>query len=111
MGHNHDITHHAVKFGLSSRSFIFRGGGRTSAAGAFAPMDFQQRVHCTRSDEELPLKWPLASHRKHFLVQKMRYIFLDLGDEGTPLLPSKINAPILSSPWRHPCIFLTLNFY
>ena len=51
-------------------------------AGAFAPVKFQQWVHCTRPDEELPLKWPLASHRKHFLVQKMRYIFLDLEDEG-----------------------------
>ena len=36
----------------------------------FAPVNLQQWVHCTSPDGELPLKWPLASHRKHFLVQK-----------------------------------------
>ena len=32
---------------------VTRGGGRTGAAGAFAPVNFWQRVHCTRP--EVPL--------------------------------------------------------
>ena len=30
-----------------------RGGGRTGAAGAFAPVNFWQRVHCTRPEGHL----------------------------------------------------------
>ena len=33
------------------------GGGSTVAAGAFAPVNFEQRVHCTRPDEELSHFW------------------------------------------------------
>ena len=29
---------------------VIRGGGSTGAAGVFAPINFQQRVHCTRPD-------------------------------------------------------------
>ena len=39
-----------------------RGGGSTGAVVAFAPVNFQQRVHCTRPDEELSCKWPLWTH-------------------------------------------------
>ena len=41
---------------------------RTGAAGAFAPVNFQQRVHCTRPDEELSNKWPMFSLKRSFSV-------------------------------------------
>ena len=48
-----------------------RGGGSTGAAGAFAPVNFKQRVHCIRPDEELFYKWPYFSLKMSILVQKM----------------------------------------
>ena len=35
------------------REILCRGGGSMGAAGVFAHVNFQQRVHCTRPDEEL----------------------------------------------------------
>ena len=37
------------------------------AAGAFAPVNLKQRVHCTRPDEELPYKWIYFSLKMSFL--------------------------------------------
>ena len=37
------------------------GTVRIGAVGAFAPMNFQLRVRCTRPDKELSLKLPLVS--------------------------------------------------
>ena len=37
---------------------LSRSGGSTGAVGAFAPVDFQQWVQCTRPDKELSYKWP-----------------------------------------------------
>ena len=45
------------------RQYNVRNSGSKGAAGAFAPVNFKQRVQCTRPDEELSHKWP-------FLVQK-----------------------------------------
>ena len=44
------------------------------AAGAFAPVNLQQRVHCTRPEEELSYKWPFFSLKRTFLVQKIHAI-------------------------------------
>ena len=58
------------------------------AAGAFAPINFQQRVHCTRPDEELSYKDLYFSLKMSFLVQKMLHNFEFLGC-GITLLPLK----------------------
>merc|ERR1711978_639861 len=76
----------------SNFNSFYRGGGRTGAVGAFAPVNFQQRVHCTRPDEELSYKWPyfslkmsFLSPKRSFLVRKMWYNFGFLGCGITPL--------------------------
>ena len=48
-----------------------RGGGSTGAEGAFAPVNFQQRVQCTRPDEELSYKWPFFARKGGFWSKKM----------------------------------------
>ena len=53
---------------------ITRGGGSTGAAGAFAPVNFQQRVHCTRPDEELSYKWLYFSLKMSFLSPKLKIL-------------------------------------
>ena len=55
-------------FFFSYRFFFQLSGGSTGAAGAFLPANFQQRVHCTRPDDELSRKLPLASQKWGFLV-------------------------------------------
>ena len=40
---------------------LVRGSDSTGAAGAFAPVYFEQGVQCSRPDEELSRKWPLKS--------------------------------------------------
>merc|ERR1712004_457893 len=73
------------------------------AAGAFAPINFQRRVHCTRPDAELSYKWPFFSPKRSFLVQKWGTI-LNFGGIGSPtLLLKNVPAPVLSGPWRRPC--------
>ena len=62
-----------------------RGVGSMGVAGAFVPINFEQRVHCTRPDEELSYKWPYFSLKMHFLMQKMWYNFKFLGCGMTPL--------------------------
>ena len=54
---------------------IGRGGGSVDAAGAFAPVNFQQRVQCTRPDKDLSYKWPFFSPKRTLLMLKMRFIF------------------------------------
>ena len=70
------------------------------AAGAFAPVNFQQRVHCTRPDEELSYKWlyfslkmsflspkkSFLSSKRSFLMQKCGTI-LNIWGVGSPLYP------------------------
>ena len=65
---------------------VGRSGGSTGAAGAFAPVNFQQQVHCTSPDEELSYRWPFSqSENKLFqakmelLAAKMWYNFKFLG--------------------------------
>ena len=93
-----------------------RGGGSTGAAGAFAPVNFQQRVHCTRPDEELPYKWLYFSlkmsfwvHKRAFWVQKgaswcknvVQFWIFGMWDH--PFTLKKFYALVLSGPWRRPC--------
>ena len=47
-----------------------RGGGTTGAFDAFAPVSFQQRVHCTPPDEELSYKWLFFSPKISVLFLK-----------------------------------------
>ena len=50
--------------------FLSRGDGSTGAGSAFAPVDFQQWVHCTRPDKKLSNEWPFFSQKMSFSVQK-----------------------------------------
>ena len=50
------------------RNFVHRGGGSTGAAGAFAPINFQQLLHCTRPDEEFPISGPFSVRKGAFSV-------------------------------------------
>ena len=74
-------------------SVISRGGGSTGAAGAFAPVNFQQRLHCTRPDEELPFKWLCISLKMSFLSPKRSFLIqtcgkiLNFWGMGSPLYP------------------------
>ena len=61
------VSIHSIFFQLITR---FRGGGSTGAAGAFAPVNLQQRVHCTRPDEEMSYKWFNFSLKMSFLSPK-----------------------------------------
>ena len=75
-----DLIHKATR----GFSYKIRGGASTGAAGAFAPVNFQQRVHCTRPDEELSWKWPLASQKRNFFCAKNEVYFSILGlSDGT----------------------------
>ena len=51
-----------------------RGGDSTGAAGAFAPVNFQQRVHYNRPDEELPNKWLYFSLKMRFLSPNKSFL-------------------------------------
>ena len=59
-----------IKAAKSTIKNYIRGGGSTGAAGAFALVNFQQWVHCTRPDEELSYKWPYFSLKMSFFSQK-----------------------------------------
>ena len=77
-----------------------RGVGSTGAAGAFAPVNFQQRVHCTRPDEELSFCGRLLVQKGAFWCKKCGTI-LDFWAMRSPTL-EKFHAPVLSHPWRRP---------
>ena len=62
-----------------------RGGGST---GAFAPVNFQQRMHYT-------------CPKRTFMMQKMWFNFKFWGCGITPL-DLKSDAPVLWGPWHHP---------
>ena len=68
-----------------------RGGGSMGAAGAFAPVSFKQRVHCTRPDEELSLKWPFCKSKRSFFSLKGPFerkkwgTISNFGGVGSPL--------------------------
>ena len=88
-----------------------RGGGSTGAAGALAPVNFQQRVHCTRPDEYWSWKWPFGSEKRSFFSQQKRDVcfFLFWGSEVAQ------KAPVPSRPWRAPVLcrihLWVLQFY
>ena len=69
-----------------------QGWRSMGAAGAFAPVNFQKRVQCTRPDKELSYKWPFFSPKKSFfnlkrtfLMQKMWFIFKFVGCGINPI--------------------------
>ena len=96
---------------LGSSRLRYRGGGSTGAEGAFAPVNFQQQVHCTHPDKKLSYtltffspKMNFFSPKRNFLEQKMWYNFKFCGCWIIPLPLKKLcTRPVrsLTSPLRY----------
>ena len=69
--------------------FYVRGDGSTGVAGAFAPISFQQWVHCTRPDEEIPITLHSSVQKEAFWCKKCGTIS-NFGGERSLLYPWKI---------------------
>ena len=87
----------------SSRSLYYTRGGTTDAAGAFAPVNFQERMHCTRPADKLFWNQPLGLSGKELFCGKYVVYFSIWGVKGDPLYPRINYVPVLSSPWSRPC--------
>ena len=79
---------------------LAQGRRQHGCSGAFAPVNFQQGVHCIRPDEELSYMRPYFTPKLSFLspkrslvVQKLWYNFEFLGCGITPLALKKIMHP------------------
>ena len=73
------------------------GGGSTGAAGAFAPVNFQQWVHCTRPDAELSYKCPFFIHKEAFWCKNgVQFLILEVLDHHFTLKKCVCTRPVRS---------------